>query len=121
MERSRQGVTILPLSGLQQSACDEGLHLTSAQLDLDARKPTPATLAIAAHSLGGRGKRWQAITHGDLLRRRAQRPSRSDWPRSSSTEGCHEGCHTLNLGILRRILAFFDVSLASFEESQIFK
>jgi hypothetical protein len=54
VERCRQGVTILPLSGLQQSACDEGLYLTSAQLDLDARKPTPATFAVTTHSLGGR-------------------------------------------------------------------
>jgi hypothetical protein len=55
MERSRQGVTILPLSRLQQSACDEGPHLTSAQLDLDARKPAPAALAVMAHALGARG------------------------------------------------------------------
>jgi hypothetical protein len=36
-------------------------------------------------------------------------------------EGRHEGRHTLNIGGLRRILAFFDECLAVFEESQILK
>jgi hypothetical protein len=36
-------------------------------------------------------------------------------------EGCHEGCHTLNFGTLRRILALFDECLALFEEFQILK
>jgi hypothetical protein len=57
MERRRQGVTILPPSGLQQSACDESIHLAPPQLDLDARKPTPATLAVTAHPFSGRGNR----------------------------------------------------------------
>jgi hypothetical protein len=35
--------------------------------------------------------------------------------------GVAEGCHTLNFGTLRRILAFFDISLAPFEEFQILK
>src|SRR5262249_23611508 len=74
MERSRQGVTILPLSGLQQSACDQGLHLTSAQLNLDAHKPASATVAIPAHpsgpgrddrhALGRSGHSWSPKSDG---------------------------------------------------------
>ena len=64
MERSRQDVTILPLSGLQQSACDEGLHLTSPQLDFDARKATSAALTVTAHALGARGEPRQVVNLG---------------------------------------------------------
>jgi hypothetical protein len=56
MERCRQCDAILPLVGVQQSACDEGIHLASPQLDLDARKATPAALTVAAHALGARGE-----------------------------------------------------------------
>jgi len=56
MERCRYSATILPLGGFQQSTCDEGVHFSSPQLDLDARKGTPAPLAVKAHALGGRGE-----------------------------------------------------------------
>jgi hypothetical protein len=56
MERCRQCGAILPLSLFQQSARDESVHLTSPQLDLDARKATPAPRAVTAHPFGGRGK-----------------------------------------------------------------
>jgi len=61
MERSRQGGTILPLRGLQQSACDESVHLTSQQLHLDARNPASATLAIPAHWSMWRGCSLRAL------------------------------------------------------------
>jgi hypothetical protein len=56
MERCRQCDAILPLVEVQQSACDESIHLPSPQLDLDAQKPTLAALAVAAHPFGGRGE-----------------------------------------------------------------
>src|SRR5262249_13717960 len=69
MERSRQGVTILPLSRLQQSAYDESINLTSPQVHLDAGKPASATLAIPAHSSGTKGKRGsRVITHCGALK-----------------------------------------------------
>ena len=61
MERRRQGPSILALGGFQQFACDETVHLTSPQLDLDARKSTPAPLAVTAHALGARGEPRQVV------------------------------------------------------------
>jgi hypothetical protein len=63
MERCRQCDAILPLVGVQQSACDEGIHLVLSQLDLDARKPASASLAVPAHALSGRGKWGHTINH----------------------------------------------------------
>jgi len=64
MERCRKGVTILPLDWLQQSACTERVHLTSPQLDFDARKATSAALTVKAHALGGRGEPRQVVNLG---------------------------------------------------------
>ena len=86
MERCRQGATILPLGRFQQSACDESVHLTSPQLDLDAGKATPAALTVAAHTFGGRGRAH--INH--RVRSSCRRPRRGNAENISVTT-CLDG------------------------------
>ena len=56
VERGCEGCWILSLGRIQQGLFDESSNFSLAQLDVDAKQPLPAPLAMTAHPLGRGGK-----------------------------------------------------------------
>jgi hypothetical protein len=66
VKRLRNFEAISPPLARQEPSLDEFINFAVTHQDCKTPKPLPAALAVSTHAVGGRGKRLQAIVHGDL-------------------------------------------------------